>query len=58
MSNKKYFQKPLDKKLSHVIEECGEVLAAAGKIQRWGWSGSRKKPHFCRVCTNKVKGVK
>lgn len=22
--------------LSHVIEECGEVLSAAGKSQRWG----------------------
>lgn len=23
--------------LGHVIEECGEVLAAAGKTVRWGW---------------------
>ncbi len=22
--------------LAHVVEECGEVLAAAGKTQRWG----------------------
>jgi hypothetical protein len=22
--------------LAHVVEECGEVLAAAGKSQRWG----------------------
>lgn len=25
-----------DDQLSHVIEECGEVLAAAGKLQRFG----------------------
>lgn len=24
--------------LAHVVEECGEVLAAAGKTQRWGLS--------------------
>jgi hypothetical protein len=24
--------------LGHIIEECGEVLAAAGKTVRWGWS--------------------
>lgn len=23
--------------LAHVIEECGELLAAAGKTVRWGW---------------------
>ena len=23
--------------LAHVVEECGEVLAAAGKTQRWGF---------------------
>ena len=23
--------------LGHVVEECGEVLAAAGKTIRWGW---------------------
>jgi hypothetical protein len=22
--------------MSHVVEECGEVLAAIGKSQRWG----------------------
>lgn len=22
--------------LGHVVEECGEVIQAAGKIQRWG----------------------
>ena len=38
MSNPRYL-KPGNVKfcLAHVIEECGEVLAAAGKTQRWGW---------------------
>lgn len=36
MSHSKYLQRGFDKQLSHFIEECGEVLAAAGKTQRWG----------------------
>lgn len=36
MSDKRFFQTGFDKQLSHVIEECGEVLAAAGKTQRFG----------------------
>lgn len=36
MSNPKYLQDGFDLRLSHVIEECGEFLAAAGKTQRWG----------------------
>ena len=35
-TEKKYLQKGFNKQLAHVIEECGEVLAAAGKTQRWG----------------------
>ncbi len=31
-----FIQKGFEKNLSHLIEECGEVLAAAGKTQRWG----------------------
>lgn len=35
----RFLQEGFEKQLSHVIEECGEVLAAAGKTQRWGpWS--------------------
>lgn len=37
MSDPRFLQDGYDKRLSHVIEECGEVLAAAGKTQRWGW---------------------
>lgn len=36
MSDPRFLQEGFDKRLSHVIEECGEVLAAAGKTQRWG----------------------
>jgi len=36
MADKRFFQEGFDKQLSHVVEECGEVLSAAGKTQRWG----------------------
>lgn len=36
MSDPKYIQAGFDKLLSHMVEECGEFLAAAGKTQRWG----------------------
>ena len=36
MSDPRFFQDGFDKRLAHLIEECGEVLAAAGKTQRWG----------------------
>jgi len=26
--------------LSHVVEECGEVIAAAGKVLRFGWDST------------------
>ena len=36
MSDPRFLQDGFDKQLAHVVEECGEVLAAAGKTQRWG----------------------
>ena len=33
----RYFRDTFEACLAHVVEECGEVLAAAGKTQRWGW---------------------
>lgn len=36
MSDPRFKQQGFDKKVSLLIEECGEVLAAAGKLQRWG----------------------
>jgi len=36
MGSTKYLQRGFNKQLAHVVEECGEVLAAAGKTQRWG----------------------
>lgn len=34
--NPKYLRDDLDSLFSHVIEECGEVIAASGKTLRWG----------------------
>ena len=31
-----YFPKTVDTKLSYLVEECGEVLAAVGKAKRFG----------------------
>jgi len=36
MVDERFLQEGFDNQLSHVIEECGEVLSAAGKLQRWG----------------------
>lgn len=31
-----YIRNDFDSILGHLVEECGEVLAAAGKTLRWG----------------------
>lgn len=36
MSDPRFLQKGFAKQLAHLVEECGELLAAAGKTQRWG----------------------
>lgn len=36
MSNPIYFKNDFNSCLGHAIEECGEFLAAAGKLQRHG----------------------
>jgi NTP pyrophosphatase (non-canonical NTP hydrolase) len=36
VADPRFLQDGFDKQLAHVVEECGEVLAAAGKTQRWG----------------------
>jgi NTP pyrophosphatase (non-canonical NTP hydrolase) len=36
MSDPRFLQDGFEKQLAHLVEECGEVLAAAGKTQRWG----------------------
>jgi NTP pyrophosphatase (non-canonical NTP hydrolase) len=38
MSDPRFLQNGFDAQLAHIVEECGEVLAAAGKTQRWGWA--------------------
>lgn len=40
MSDPRFLQNGFDKRLSHLIEECGETVAAAGKTQRWGVAGT------------------
>lgn len=35
-----YRPKTLDQKLGYLVEECGEVLSAVGKSQRWGLESS------------------
>jgi hypothetical protein len=37
VSNPKYIQTGIDKCLAHVIEECGELIQACAKAQRWGF---------------------
>jgi NTP pyrophosphatase (non-canonical NTP hydrolase) len=50
MSDPNYFQDGFEKRLSHAIEECGEFLAAAGKLQRWGpKSVNPEIPPYARV---------
>jgi len=36
MTDKRFLQDGFDKQLGHLIEEMGEVGAAAGKTLRWG----------------------
>lgn len=36
MSDPRFYQAGFNKKLDHVIEECGELIAAYGKAQRMG----------------------
>jgi NTP pyrophosphatase (non-canonical NTP hydrolase) len=40
MSDPRYLRDDLGSLLGHVVEECGEVLAAIGKTQRWGLDSS------------------
>jgi NTP pyrophosphatase (non-canonical NTP hydrolase) len=36
VSDPRFLQEGFENQLAHVVEECGEFLAAAGKTQRWG----------------------
>ena len=38
-----FLPEDFDGKLSHLIEECGEVIAAIGKIQRFGIDNANPK---------------
>lgn len=36
MADPRFLQDGFEKRLAHLVEECGELIAAAGKTQRWG----------------------
>lgn len=38
----------LGQKLGYLVEECGEVLAAVGKTQRWGLESFNPEPGASR----------
>ena len=54
MTDQKYLRRGFDFCLAHVIEECGEVLAAAGKTQRWGRSSVNPELPPAQQETNEV----
>lgn len=37
--NSRYMPRGIGATLGYLVEECGEVMAAVGKTQRWGVSG-------------------
>ncbi len=39
-----YFPVTMEQKLGYLVEECGEVLAAVGKTQRWGLESFNPEP--------------
>lgn len=43
-----YRPKTIDQKLGYLVEECGEVLAAVGKTQRWGLDSFNPEPGASR----------
>lgn len=38
----------IEQKLGYLVEECGEVLAAVGKTQRWGLNSYNPEPGASR----------
>jgi len=38
----------IDQKLGYLVEECGEVLQAVGKTQRWGLESFNPEPGASR----------
>lgn len=36
LAGHKYYPATVGQKLGYLVEECGEVLSAIGKTQRWG----------------------
>jgi NTP pyrophosphatase (non-canonical NTP hydrolase) len=43
-----YYPVSIFHKLGYLVEECGEVLAAVGKTQRWGLNSCNPEPGASR----------
>jgi NTP pyrophosphatase (non-canonical NTP hydrolase) len=43
-----YYPNTIEQKLGYLVEECGEVLAAVGKTQRWGLDSFNPEPGASR----------
>jgi NTP pyrophosphatase (non-canonical NTP hydrolase) len=48
MMKSEYAPITIDQKLGYLVEECGEVLAAVGKTQRWGLNSFNPEPGASR----------
>lgn len=52
--NPKYLRPGAEFAIAHLVEECGEVLAAAGKSQRWGLNSVNPEVPIGRQETNRA----
>lgn len=52
MSYLDYVPKNSEQALAHLVEECGETLAAAGKSQRFGFFSVNPEIPLCEQETN------
>ena len=51
--NPEYAPVTISEKLGYLVEECGEVLAAIGKTQRWGLESFNPEPGASRETNRK-----
>lgn len=54
MSDTKYLRPGPSFAIAHLVEECGEVLTAAGKSQRWGLSSVNPELPAAQQETNRA----
>lgn len=53
MTDTKYIRHDFHSVISHLVEECGEVLAASGKLLRWGPNSSNPELPLDKRETNR-----